>query len=308
MNKPNATLQGIGFIVLSMLILSFQSIIVKWISGDYSIMQIVTIRSTIALPLSILLYRMEGQRGLPKTQQPKLEYLRGGFLFLAFTTTFMGLAALPLADIAAIRYSGPLVITLLSVILLGEKISAQRLAVLGLGFCGVLFIVRPGSVSFNLGSIFILLSVLFYSINVILTRKLKTTDSSAAMAYFSTWVYLAAAIVLSPLALLVGEMPNAHPSIAFLFRSWSVPTLLDLGFIFALALIWAGGMYANARAYSAAQASVIAPFEYISLPINVLWGFLFWYEIPTVMTLIGASLTLLSSLYILNREQKLQPA
>ena len=58
------------------------------------------------------------------------------------------------------------------------------------------------------------------------------------------------------------------------------------------------------RAYSLAQASVIAPFEYVSLPINVLWGFLIWHEIPTWMTLAGAALTLFSGMYVLYRERK----
>jgi drug/metabolite transporter (DMT)-like permease len=122
-----------------------------------------------------------------------------------------------LAEVAAIRNSGPLMITLLSVLMLGEKVGPRRWLALAVGFMGVILIVKPGSASFNLGSIFILISVLFYALNVILTRKLKETDSSATMAYYSSLVYLAAAFVLSPLAILIGEMPNAHPSIAFSF-------------------------------------------------------------------------------------------
>jgi S-adenosylmethionine uptake transporter len=83
-----------------------------------------------------------------------------------------------------------------------------------------------------------------------------------------------------------------------------MPTWFD-GFIMAgLGLVWAGGMYCVARAYSLAQASVAAPFEYVSLPINVMWGFLIWHEIPTWATLAGALLTLSSGLYILYRERR----
>jgi drug/metabolite transporter (DMT)-like permease len=94
-----------------MLIISTQNIAIKWIGGDYSALEIVSIRSLVALPCTLLFYRFEGQRGLPTTQQPKLEYIRGGFLFLSYTTFMMGLAALPLAKIEAIRFSGPLLIT-----------------------------------------------------------------------------------------------------------------------------------------------------------------------------------------------------
>ncbi len=297
-------MRGISFLVLAMLILSLQGIAVKWIGGSYSIMEIVLFRSFIALPATLLLYRLEGRRGLPATQQHTLEYVRGIFLFLSYTTAFMGLAALPLAEIEAIRFSGPLMITILSVAMLSEKVGLQRWLALIAGFMGVLLIVRPGSATFNLGSIFVLISVLFYALNVILTRKLRTTDSSATMAYYSSLVYLVAAFVLSPLAIVVGERPNAHPSIAFLFRAWTMPTLLDWVIMSGLGLVWAGGMYFIARAYSAAPASVVAPFEYISLPINVMWGLLIWSEIPTVMTLAGASLTLASGMYILYQEQK----
>lgn len=297
-------MRGISFLVLAMLILSLQGIAVKWIGGSYSIMEIVLFRSFIALPATLLLYRLEGRRGLPATQQHTLEYVRGIFLFLSYTTAFMGLAALPLAEIEAIRFSGPLMITILSVAMLSEKVGLQRWLALIAGFMGVLLIVRPGSATFNLGSIFVLISVLFYALNVILTRKLRTTDSSATMAYYSSLVYLVAAFVLSPLAIVVGERPNAHPSIAFLFRAWTMPTLLDWVIMSGLGLVWAGGMYFIARAYSVAPASVVAPFEYISLPINVMWGLLIWSEIPTVMTLAGASLTLASGMYILYQEQK----
>ncbi|MBN2044203.1 MAG: DMT family transporter [Anaerolineales bacterium] len=277
---------------------------VKWIGGNYSVLEIVAIRSLVALPFTLVFYRYEGSRGLPKTQQPRLEIIRGVCLFLSYTAYMMGLAALPLADIEAIRFSAPLMITFLSVVLLGEKVGPNRWLALIIGFLGVLLIVRPGSTAFNLGSIFILISVLFYALTVILTRKLHSNDSSATMAYFSSLVYLLASLLLSPLPVIVGEIPVAHPSIAFLIRGWSFPGLFDMWIMAGLGLIWAGWIYFLSRAYSLAQASVIAPFEYISLPINIMWGFLIWQEIPTATTLAGAFLTLFSGLYVLYRERK----
>ena len=137
-----------------------------------------------------------------------------------------------------------------------------------------------------------------------ITRKLQTTDSSATMAFYSSMVYLAAATVIAPLALMVGEIPDAHPSLAFFFRPWAMPTLLD-GFIMAgLGLVWAGWTYFMARAYSLAQASVAAPFEYLSLPINLMWGFVLFQEIPMLSTWAGAFLTLLSGMFILYLDRK----
>ena len=216
----------------------------------------------------------------------------------------MGLAALPLAEIAAIKFSGPLMITALSVVMLGETVGPRRWTALLVGFMGVLLIVRPGFAAFNIGSVFILISVLFYALAAILTRRLRTTDSSATMAYYSSLVYLLATVVLVPVVLLVGDFPNAHPSVAFLFRTWTVPSLLDGVVMTGLGLVWAGGMYFLARAYSVALASVVAPFEYVALPINVLWGFFLWHQLPALTTWAGAFLALASGLYVLYQERR----
>ena len=304
MKTVNNNILGVAFLVLSVLIFSLQDIAVKWIGGDYPVMEIVIFRTIGSLPFTLLFFRYEGGRGLPTTQQHKLQYIRGVFLFLSFTTYFMGLTALPLGEVASIRNSAPLIITFLSVVLLGEKVGPRRWLALIVGFVGVLLIVRPGSVSFNIGSVFILLATLFYTFGIMLTRKLQSTDSSATMAYFSTFVYLVATAILVPLTIFVGEIPGAHPSIAFLFRAWTMPTLIDLGIMSGMGLVWAGGMYFMARAYSLALASIAAPFEYSGLPISVMWGFVLWHEIPSATTWIGALLTITSGVYILYRDQK----
>ena len=304
MKTTNKNILGVGSLVLALLIFSLQDIAVKWIGGSYPILEIVIFRGLVAMPITLLFFRLEGGRGLPTTKQYKLEYVRGLFLFLSYTTYFMGLAALPLAEIAAIRFSAPLMITALSVVLLNEKVRPNRWVALSIGFIGVLIIVRPGSTNFNIGSVFILLSTLFYALSTMLTRRLQTTDSSATMAYYSSLFYLVAAAILAPLVIAVGPTPNAPPSIAFLFHAWTMPTLLDLIVMSGLGLVWAGGMYFMARAYSLALASVVAPFEYVTLPINTMWGFVLWHQFPTLTTWAGAGLTLLSGLYTLYRDQK----
>ena len=304
MKTVNNNILGVASLVLSVLIFSLQDIAVKWIGSDYPVMEIVIFRTIVSLPFTLLFFRYEGGRGLPTTKQHKLQYIRGVFLFLSFTTYFMGLTALPLGEVASIRNSAPLMITFLSVVLLGEKVGPRRWLALIVGFVGVLLIVRPGSVSFNMGSVFILIATLFYTFSIMLTRRLQSTDSSATMAYFSTFVYLVATAILVPLTVFVGEIPDAHPSIAFLFRAWTMSTLIDLGIMSGMGLVWAGGMYFMARAYSLALASIAAPFEYSGLPISVMWGFVLWHEIPSATTWIGALLTITSGVYILYRDQK----
>ncbi len=307
MNIPNNTVRGVAFLVLSLLVFSLQDIAIKWLGGDYPVSEIVLFRSIVALPAALLFVRAEGQRGLPTTQRQTWEYARGLCLFLSFTTYMLGLAALPLADVAAIRYSGPLMITALSVLFLGERVEPRHWLALLVGFVGVLLIARVGSASFNLGSVFVLVSVLFYALSVLITRGLRTTDSSATIAYYSSLVYVVATTIMAPLTLAVGEV-QVHPSVAFLFRAWSMPTFADWMIMSGLGLVWASGMYLMARAYSLAQASVVAPFEYATLPINAGWGFLLWRKVPPTTTWIGALLTVLSGVYIVYREQREQTA
>ena len=173
-----------------------------------------------------------------------------------------------------------------------------------IGFGGTVLVVRPGLDSFNLGSVFIIISVLFYAGAILLTRPLQRTDSSATMAYYSSLVYLVATAILAPTVILIGDLPNAHPSVAFLFHDWSLPTLRDAVVMSGLGLTWAGGMFVVARAYSSTPASVIAPFEYVALPINVAWGFVLWHDWPTLSTWAGAALTILCGLAIITMDRK----
>ncbi|MEZ4709589.1 MAG: DMT family transporter [Caldilineaceae bacterium] len=184
MTTTNSNIRGIGFLLLAITINSLQNVAVKWIGGNYSVLEIVAIRSFVALPITLLFFRGEGGGGLPTTQQPKRQLIRGLFLFLSYTTHMMGVAALTLAEVESIRFSGPLMITILSVFLLGEKVEWRRWLALLVGFAGVMLIVNPGSATFNAGSLFILISVLFYALTVIVTRTLRTTESSATMAYY----------------------------------------------------------------------------------------------------------------------------
>lgn len=299
-----AAVRGVIFLVLGILIFSLQDITVKFIGGQYPVLEIVIFRSLVAIPLTLVLFRMEGGRGLPQTQQHRREYLRGLFYFLSYTTHFMGLAALPLADIAVIRFSAPLIITMLSVWILSEKVGLPRWVALLVGFSGVLLVVRPGVDAFNWGSLFTVASVLFYALAIMLTRQLQTTDSSATMSYYSSLVYVVVTVILLPIIWLIGDIPDAHPSVAFLLHPWSMPSLTDALVMSGLGVIWAAGMYVAARAYSETAASVIAPFEYMSLPISVMWGFALWRELPTLATWAGAALTIASGLYILWSDQK----
>lgn len=298
-------MRGILFLIAGVLIFSLQGIIVKTIAGKYAVLQIVIVRCIVALPCLLLIYRYsEGRRGMPRTTHYWLEFWRGFLLFIAFTTYYMGLAAIPLGDAAAIRFSAPIFVAFFSVIILGEFVGVHRWSAIIVGFLGVLLIVQPGTANFNFGSLCVLITTITYALAAIIARRLRHDDSGATMAYFSTWVYLAAAIILAPIMLGIGAEEGAHPSLNFLLRTWALPTAFDFAIICSLGVIWAVGMVCMTNAYILATSSVVAPFEYTTLPINVMWGYLLWNEIPTLTTWIGALIALGSMGYILYRTQR----
>ncbi len=299
-----SSIRGVGFILLAIFIFSLQNIAVKRIGGDYPLLEIVSFRSVVAIPLTLLFFRLEGKRGFPKTRRARLQFLRGLCYFLSYTAHFMALAALSLAEIAAIKYSAPLMITLLSVVLLRETVGPRRWLALLVGFSGVLLVIQPGSANFNVGSIFELISVLSYAFGAMVTRKLQTTESSATQAFYTSLVYLIGTAVIAPVVILIGDFPDAHPSVVFLFHAWAIPSLLDWLIMSSLGLLWAAGMYCIARAYSLSAASVVAPFEYAALPVSIMWDVVLWQVVPTWITLFGAFLTLSSGLYVFYHERR----
>ncbi len=99
---------------------------------------------------------------------------------------------------------------------------------------------------------------------------------------------------------------QGHPSLEFLLRGWIVPSLDDLGLLLLCSLFASIGFYGLIQAYRYAEASFIAPFEYLTMPLAVLWGYLFWGEVPPLTTYLGISLIIGSGLYVLHRETKLK--
>ena len=305
-NSPNSNLQGILFLILALWIISTQSIVVKLLAGSYPVLQMVVLRNLVALPITLFLYRSEGGRGMPLSKKPGLEILRGIFLFVSYTSYMMGVVDLQLSQVEAIRFSGPVMIMLFSIILLKERVVWYRWIMLAVGLAGVTMIIRPGSSDFNSASILILVSVLFYALTAIVTGKLKDYDRSGTMAFYSSAVYLACALILTPVTLMVGELPDAPGSISFLFNTWTMPSLLDGIIMCSLGLVWAGWTYSMTHAYSLAPASVLAGYEYLSLPINAFWGFLIWKEIPALSTLGGSGMIILAGFFVAYMDRRMK--
>lgn len=297
----NSNLRGILLLLSAIFVFSIQDVIVKLMSSDYSLFEIVFIRTIFSLGIVLLILRQDG--GLPtlKTKTPLLHFVRGFMMFMAYTFFFMALAALPYSLTVALFFSGPLFITALSVPLLGEEVGWPRWLAVLVGFGGVMIIVRPGGEAFDPATIFAISAAFCYAISIILTRKM--VDKATSMATYTTAVYFIAAAIFSPIFASL-DFGSSHPSIQFLTKAWTMPLPRDILFIFFIAVCWGVGMVLLSAAYRGTAVAVIAPFEYFSIFYGILFGFIFWRELPTLLMLIGIALIVGSGLFIIYRENR----
>jgi len=199
-------------------------------------------------------------------------------LFLA------ALPLMPLTDIFAIVMSAPLLITALSAPLLKEPVGFRRWMAVLVGFSAVLVMVRPGGDIDPLAALLVMGSVITYAFAMILTRRLGSTESAGAMTFFSALVFLAVGLIAAPF-------------------SWTQPTLIGLLLMAATGLLAGSAQYCLTEAFRIAPPSVIAPFEYTSLLWAMLFGFLVWGDVPTLLVLVSAAVVIASGIYVLHDEK-----
>lgn len=300
--RQSSALRGIFLLLVAMLIFSIQDIIVKLISSDYALLEIVVIRSIFALPFVLLVLHFNGGMAMLRTESLHLHLLRGFSLFLAYTFFFLGLAALPYSLSVALFFAGPLFITALSVPLLGERVGWRRWLAVLIGFGGVVTVIQPGAAGFDPAAIFAVAAALVYAISIILTRKMN--DSAPAMAVYTTLCYLTLALIFSPVFASF-DFNSTHPSLIFLTKTWTFPLLKDVLLIFIISLCWGTGMVLLSAAYRDTPVATLAPFEYFAIFYGIIFGFIIWREVPSLLMMVGVALIVSSGLFIIYRENRL---
>ncbi len=301
---------GIFFIALGMFSISINDMMIKLLSGDYPLHQLVFARSGLGILISLIIVQLEGGWHILKTKRPGLHALRGILIVIANMSYFAALAAMPLADATALFFVAPLMITLLSVPILGEKVGPVRMTAVLIGFGGALIMQRPwqSAEALDVNRLVLLLPILAaftYALNQILTRKLGMTSKASAMA-----VYIQASFILVSLGFffVAGDGRFAegveNPSWIFLLRPWLWPASEDLWVFIALGVNSAIVGYSLSQAYRVADAGTIAPYEFLGLPLAVLWGFAVFGDLPVVAVWIGMILILASGLLVFIRERR----
>jgi drug/metabolite transporter (DMT)-like permease len=284
---------------------STTDVTIKFLSDAYALHQIVLLRSSIGIVV-ILMILMAGTGGLQnlKTKRLTRHLVRGGCVVMANMLFFLGLAAMPLADAVALFFISPSIITLFSIIFLKEYVGPHRWFAIGLGFVGVLIMVQPGSSEFILASLLPIGAAFCYAGLHTLTRTMRDTESASTMTFY---IQVAFVIVSTIMWIGVGDgrfNDESSPSLNFLLRPWGPWQYDDFKLFILLGMASTLGGYLISQAYRHAEAALAAPFEYIALPLAMLFGLVVFDEWPNTITLIGSGFILASGLYTLYRETR----
>lgn len=301
---------GILFVLIGVFCISINDLLIKQLSGGYPLHQIVFVRSGIGILFSLAIVQFEGGWGILRTDHPWLHTTRGLLIVIANMTFFVALAVLPLADATALFFAAPLFITLLSIPVLREKVGPLRLSAVAIGFAGVVIMQRPwaDTGTLEVSRIVLLLpvlSALTYALNQLLTRKLGVSSKASAMA-----VYIQATFIIVSIAFyaVAGDGRFAegatNGSVIFLLRAWVWPADSDIWVFAGLGVNSAIIGYCLSQAYRLADAATIAPFEYIGLPLAVIWGFVIFGDLPVIEVWIGITLILGAGLFVFLRERQ----
>ena len=277
-------LVAMGIFSLAMMIFSSTDGAAKYLSSEIAPQQIIFLRYVIILTLILLFSIYQGRRNLFKTEQPKLQILRGLCMASSGLLIYFALKHLPLELCAAISFVSPLFVTALSIPLLGERVGLRRWIAVLIGLLSVLIILRPGGASFQLAMLLPLGASLCWATGLTLTRLMRDREQALTVL---AWSSLVGVVALSPLVWSVWLTPNAS--------QWTI--LILLGVFNGL------GQYLVIRAFMLASASLLAPFSYSIIIWSMLIGLVVFNSFPDAITLVGTTILIAAGLYIWNREK-----
>ncbi len=297
---------GFLAILLGSVCFSINDVSVKLFSSEYALHQLMFFRALFAIAILIFfILPFYGGFNYLKTRNHFFHIFRGLAVVGANTFFFISIAKLSIAEATAIFFIAPILITLFAAIFLKEKVGIRRGLACFIGFIGMIFIIKPGTISFELISIFPLIAALFYSALHIVTRKFGSAEKPVSMGFYIQICFLITSIIFACLFFYFEPSVGNTNSFDFLLRPWILPTLFDLFHIFiGIALpISIGGIMVS-YAYKNHEASLLAPFEYITLIIALASSYFIWNEIPDYFSFAGIFLIMGSGIFVSLREKK----
>ena len=277
---------GIGLGALAFGLFTIMDTLIKWLSAGYPVIELLFTNALFALvPVALTTLRRGGIARL-RTRRLPLHLLRGTLGMGGGFLGFYAFSQLPLADAYSIIFATPLLITALSVPVLGERVGWRRWSAVALGFAGVLVMLEPGVAPIGRGSFAALGAACASALAILLVRRLSATESTASIALYSNLTVV----------LVTGCLLPFH----FVLPTWS-----DLLLMAASGLIGGTALLVLIGAYRRAPAALVAPFQYSQMVWAILLGFLIWGDLPDPAKLLGAAIVAASGLFVLHRETTL---
>jgi len=273
---------GFLYMFLSIIGFSLMDVIVKW-SVDYPIGQILFFRGFFGIIFYFFIIPRDRLHNFYKTKRPGLHSLRCIAGLIAIVAIFIALRKLPLATVVSISFAAPIFTTIFSIFLLSERVGVYRWLAVLVGFIGILIITEPGISELNIYYIFPIIFCLGLSYVAITLRQLSSTEPVWLISLF----FSIAITLMSFLTIPFGwVMPSFNHFIILSF----------IGIFGGVSNLWLS------QSYKYSEVSLVTPLKYLTLVFAIIFGYFIWDEIPTIKTLVGAFLVIISTLIIFRRE------
>lgn len=312
-STPEATpVRAIVLILIGMACISVNDMLIKLLSGGYPLHQMVFTRSIIGICITSGFVWAEGGWRILKTDRPGLHLIRAALIVVANMLFFAALSVMPLGVATALFFVAPLFITLLAIPVLGETVGRHRIVALLIGFAGVAVMMMPTSNAEGLladippGAFLLpITAAACYAGMQVMTRKLGAKSAASAMAIYIQFAFI---LVSGLFYLVAGDGRYAEglesESLNFLLRAWIWPAPEDIWKFAVLGLMSASIGYALSAAYRIGNAATVASFEYVALPMAIIFGWIVFAERPGAIMVLGTALIAGAGLYVFARERR----
>ncbi len=277
-------LLGVAFIVVAFACLGVSDALAKAGLSAMSVAQLLAIRSVLVLALLLPWVAFAGGLASLRTSRPRDHAIRVAWSIASMACFFEALRHLELATAIAIGFVSPLIMTALSVPMLGERVGPHRWAAIAIGLAGALVIVQPGADGFEPAALLCVAAAAAWAVSMVYVRRLSRVDGEVPMMVFQNAAVLVVMAALAPF-------------------SWTSPTGHDLLLVAGMAAAIVGGQWFMFRAFRRAPVGLVAPFQYSEIAWATLLGWLFWREFPGPHVWAGTALLVASGLYVIWRER-----
>ncbi len=297
------TIRGITFLVSALLLFAVQDAVVKYLTEQYEVLQILTWRILAVVMIIGCIAQIKLGWCFLKTHYRTLMFLRGFLAFAAFTNYYFALNHMPLGDAATIYMTAPLFVTALSVPLLGEQVGMRRWVAVIIGFGAVVFMLNPGSSLFQPIALLPLVSALFYSFIPILTRNFDPKEHTLTITFYTTLSYAVLCLAISIAVHLWPALPQDSSIWGLIAQPWNTLNAQAWVLVILSSVMFAAGILCITTAYRAAEVSILAPFEYSYLLWATMIGYIVFADVPTLRTWLAGFIIAGSGIYIAVRER-----